>query len=243
MRTFDPALLNEIANRDDVRPFLGGSGELDLRLTVENPANFAFVNQYGGFVTIALMPGLYEVHTIFTPERDGVNEILKLAAESQAFMFLHSDCMELITRVPEQNRPARILAVKGGFRPFAQQKDWEPGHDADVLRITLEDWILHAGPPRVEGWGFHAMLEERKKAQGSANKAHAEDERHDRYVGAALLMAKAGNILKGYMAYNRAAFIYGYQPVLLKSQTPPVVDMGDAIIGIEHGEVEVLLCR
>lgn len=243
MRTFDSTILNEIANRPDVRPHLMGQGPLDLSQLIGNPANVTYAGPQGGFIAVQISDVLYEVHTIFTPDRDGAQDVIKIGQDALAYMFTHTGCLQIITRVPEPNRGAHMVASRVGFKDFAMQKDIAPGVDAKLMRLTVEDWTLRAIQPRVEGFAFHGLLHEAKMAMGSTEPPHAEDEKHDRFVGACLLMAKAGQIGKAFQNYNHAAFIYGYQPIRLLSQIPAIVDTGDAIVGIENGQIEVMLCR
>jgi hypothetical protein len=243
MRTFDATLLNEIANDPRVRPaILAPEGPMDLTATVQNPNNVAIVNRWGGFVAIQMTPMLYECHTLFLPEKEGLVEVLALARDAEAFMFTHTQATELITRVADGNRAAHIVASKANFKNFGHQKNLVPGVDCEVMRYAIDDWALTAAITQLEGWTFHSAIADAKRLAGAGD-IHEPDVRHDRFVGAALLMAKAGQVMKAFMFYNRAAFIYGYHPIRLLSDSPAVIDTGDAIVGIENGQIEVMQCR
>jgi hypothetical protein len=52
-RTLNATVFNTIANDPGIRPYLGGTETLDLTTTVENPANFCFLNdnKTGGHIS------------------------------------------------------------------------------------------------------------------------------------------------------------------------------------------------
>lgn len=244
MRTFEATLLNEIANDPRVRPnLLAPEGPIDLTGQIGNPANVTIVNRSGGFIAIQMTPMLYECHTIFTPEKESFADVLTLAHEAQTYMFTHTQATELITRVADGNRGADIAARKARFKEIGRQKNLAPGVDAAILRVGIDDWALSSTESKVEGWSFHNLIAEAKAAAGKADSVHEDDDRHDKFVGAALLMAKSGQTMKAFMFYNRAAFIYGYEPIRMVNDSPAILDTGDAVITIVKGDVEVMLVK
>lgn len=244
MRTFDATLLNTIANRDDVRFRLGwGSEKLDLSPIVKNPRNYAFQNDLGGFVCINTFGQTYEVHTIFTPERKGVESVVDLMFRAEFFMFTKTDCVELTSKVPEDNAGAERLANRFGFLNIGTQLNWDAGRSATLKRKTLEDWAKNAPESYIAGRNFHDTLEAAKLHTGATVPAHAEDNLHDAIVGASVLMVQGGQVRKGIGFYNYWASLSGYGQVNLVSETPPVIEMSDAVIGLEDGKLEVYLCR
>lgn len=243
MRTFDAKNLNRIANLPSVRPHLGGENLIDLKPILANPRNYAFVNDLGGFVCINTFGATYEVHTIFDPQRRGTEEIVALMFQAERFMFSNTDCIEITSKVPEGNRGADRLANTFCFSDVGKQTNWDKGRSATLKRKTLEDWAKNSPETYVAGRNFHDTLEAAKRQAGSAIVPHAEDAMHDMLVGAAVLMVKGGQVRKGIGFYNYWATFAGYAQITLLSDLPPVVDIHDAVIGIEAGNLEVYLCR
>ncbi len=239
MRTLDARFLNQIANDPRVRPFLLGRGVLDLTLLVENPANVCIVCSAGGILAVQVTPQLYEFHTVSTLDHDGVADMLQLGADGIGYLFSHTTCREIVARVPVDNRNAHIFATHCGFRDIGLQREFAPGRNARLMRATLEDWIAKATLPRVEGFSIQSLIAESLQFAVRA----PDNEQRDRYLGAALLMAKSGQVLKGVEVHNLGAFIYGFPPITLLSQMPTIIDIGDAVVGLENGQAEVMLCR
>lgn len=229
-RTLDPAFLNEVANHPEVRPWLQGDGPIDLGPIVASPANIAIQAEHGGWVLQCLSPGVYEVHSMFLPEGRGAN-VKRALAEALDYVFSATDCLKLVTRLPEGNVPATALGRIAGFRPWF----------GDRHRIEVEDWAQSSAACREAGEWFHERLEAAKEARGSALEVHDDDPSHDHAVGAAVLMCRAGNAAKAVWHYNAWAAAAGYAPVTLVSLNPMVIDVVDAVL--EGPEMEVLLCR
>lgn len=245
MRTFDASIFNEVANIPSVRKVLGGGMDaLDYTTALNNPRNCAFRNEEGGFICANIYGSTYEVHTFFSP-RNGADqkEIEALMLRSELYMFARTDCQELVTRVPDGNRWADALANKFGFRDIGRQQNWMDGKGAMMKRKSLEDWARGAPETFRAGREFHETLERAKREAGSGLPTHVDDPLHDSVVGAAMLMAKGRQLIKGISFYNYWAVMAGYRPVVVLSEHPAVVDVHDAIIGIEDGKMEVLTCR
>lgn len=244
-RTFDPTILNRVMNDPEVRPYLGnGEVPLDVSAVVQNIDNFALVNPFGGFLFVKYAPGTYEVHTQFLPEYRG-RLAYEAAQDGARFMFLETDCVEILTRCPDCNRPASVLTRLMGFRKiFRRETCWPtPNGEScgvDYYVLTFDDWKAKDPIVLDSGRRFHAELE----AQG-CHPNHPEDEAHDRAAGAAYEMFLRGNPHKPVVLYNRWAKLAGYQPIGLLSNSPLVVDIGDAVLGIgkTRDSLEFLLCR
>jgi hypothetical protein len=243
-RTLDGQFLTSLANDVLVRPALGGEGVLDLMPVVADPNNYALVEDgLGGFVYLPLYEGVYEVHTIF---RRGVSprKVAALAARSLEYMFVNTLTQAVVTKVPDDNRGADWLVRQCGFSPLGRRNDaWKPGVGITYWKLDLDGWMKACST--LEEWGraFHGTLERAKIEAGSQLGAHADDGYHDRAVGAAVSMIKAGNTVKGVDTYNKWAILAGYAPAVLVSLQPFVVDIYDAILGLVNGEIEVLQCR
>ena len=221
-RTFAATVLNRAL----------GDGR-DMTPAVHNVDNVALVNEHGGFIFEKYAEGVYEVHTQFVPEGRG-RLALEAAREAARFMFLSTDCVEILTKCKDDNRPAAVLTRVMGFRKLFRSGA------CDYYSLAFEDWRAQDASVLAAGQRFHAELE---AAGVSPN--HPEDEAHDRAAGAAYEMFLRGNPVKAAGLYNRWARFAGYRLVALLSISPLVVDIGDAVLGIgkANNSLEVLSCR
>jgi len=244
-RTFDAAELNRIASHPDVRPWIGYTegDAIDLSNVVENPANFCFLTDrgLGGYILVNKGNGLYEAHTLAMPADRG-KPMLRLMREGFAFMFLATDCLTVTTLVPDGSLQAASWAKLAGFR-FSFRREAFFRLDGRLvggsfMSLAYEDWVSRAPGLEEEGRAFHDMMEE-KRPHGS----HADDEIHDRWVGATIQGIRCGNILKAIALYNRWAAIAGYQSAIAVSANPPLVDIGDAVIQLVDGRMDALKVR
>lgn len=239
----DATFLNEVANHPAVRPMLGGDGVLDLSTLLANPLNVALQNEHGGFLFCKQDEGRYDLHTLFLRSGRG-NALLKAAAFAARYMFTRTDCTEIVTRCPEPNKAADFMVRRCGFRPlFERAGAWADGSSIRYFWLSFEDWRAQDAVIAQEGHAFHELIETAKHEAASALPVHPDDDAHDRAAGAAVLMAKAGQARKAAWSYNRWAALAGYAPVALLSETPPILDIQDAVLGIRDGALEVLLCR
>lgn len=243
-RTMDAALINKVANHDSVRPHLGmrDMGALDFSAAVANPDNVCLVNATGGWIFEKHGPGCYEGHSMFLPEGRG-KPMIADAHEAIRWMFSRTDCLELQAKIPDDNRAVKGLAWSVGFQEVFRMESGPLG-PCSFQKITLDRWICRDKSLPVIGQQFHAGLDD--AIQGGTGKrpgAHPDEEAHDRAVGAAMMMVLAGNPRKGVWAYNRWARLAGYWPITLLSETPPVLDVRDAIVGVSNGAMEVFSCQ
>lgn len=248
-RTLDAETLNAAGNHPEVFPHLGLTGEpgdLDVSGLVANPANVAMANEHGGFIGENLGNGTYEVHSLFTPE--GRIGLARATAQGLRYLFTATDCMKVVTKVPACNRPAAALARVSGFVPVFDRADAWGAPDGvrcavSYQAITFDQWKARDPELEAEGHRFHDALETTKAAAGSELSTHPDDPAHDRAVGAAALMIRAGNVAKAVVLYNEWARFAGYAPITLLSLTPPIIDVLDAVVTARDGEMEILSCR
>lgn len=243
-RSMDVAFWNAVANDPDVRPHIGGDGIIDLSTLVLNPANYCLRTDSGGFICQNHGGGSYSVHSLFLAE--GRSRTSAAVRAGQDFMFTRTDCSLLWSQLPDSNAPAAHLGVVAGFEPWFRKESCPILGPSTIGRIPVDSWITgpNGGYLANEGHDFHNRLEAAKAAAGSFLPVHPEDETHDRYVGAALLMCKRGQAAKGVFLYNNWAIAAGYAQIEALSLNPPVVDVGDGIVGLDAaGELEILLCR
>lgn len=246
-RTMDARKLNEVANHPEVRAWLGGgAGAIDLSDLVSNPANVAFEGAHGGFIAHKQGDGVYEVHSLFVPEGRG-EFVMEAAREAQRFMFCATDCTELRTKCPDGNAAALGLCRAGGFQHlFRREKCWPANGEmvgASYHSLNIQRWISRDDQVAEVGHWFHEKLTEAKLSDGSDRPVHDDDEAHDRYVGASVLMIKSGNPRKAVWSYNRWAVFAGYAPIKLLSDAPVIIDVVDAVVAPRGDDMEILLCR
>jgi hypothetical protein len=243
----DAAFLNTVANHPDVRPFLGGAGELDLSGFTRPPENFAFEFEHGGIIFQKLEHGVYEGHSMFLPEGRG-ERVKEAMAESIRWMFARTDCLEIVTKCPDANKATIGAARNMGFtKGFRLDRGW-PLPDGEYggvecMRLTLAKWIERDEMVEPAGHWFHERLEELTTEAGKPIPKHYDEPAHNRAVGASVLMFQAGNALKGATSYNLWARIAGFPVIRVLSINPVVIDMDQAVVGIADGDMEVLLCR
>jgi hypothetical protein len=242
-RTFNGHRFTLIVNQPDVRPLMGGEGELDLIPAALDPKNVFLEGERGGFAVMPLYEGVYECHTIF-PSMVNAREVVREMREAMAYMFLETDCQEIKTKVPFVNEGAIHLAKLGGFvEEFHREGAWAGGTGVSYQKLPLDAWARTCSTVAEQGRMFHGLLEARKRANGSELPTHPEDSAHDIVVGTSVAMIKAGNLVKGVNHYNKWAIFAGYGQITIVSENPPIVDIGDAVMGLRNGELEVLQCR
>lgn len=241
-RTYDAAFFNRLCNLPEVRPGLGGEGPIDVSHIVADPKNFALKTAHGGFILIAAGAGFYSVHTQFASEGRGAHALAAVKAGLD-FMFTRTDAMRISSHCPDNNPAALGLALKGGARRWFRNEAHPLYGPGVVVAWDLFDWAVNTLELEAEGRAFHETLEAAKCAAGSDRGAHADDPSHDRMVGAASLMCKRGQAKKGVLAYNLWASAAGYQPILLLSDAPPLVDVHDAVVGLVGDSLEIVECR
>jgi hypothetical protein len=156
--------------------------------------------------------------------------------------------MEVVTKVPVSNRPALRRAPQMGFqRRFERAEAWveTDGRLGPLVYFgfTLDTWIETDERAPLEGAAFHATLERAKRAAGSALAPHDDDPAHDRAVGAAVQMMRAGNVRKAVWTYNRWARLAGYQLITLLSETPVAIEFDDVVVEVGGQAMEILRCQ
>ena len=232
-RTFDAGLLNAIANSANVRPLLLGDGAIDLTATLASAANVGLVTARGGFVMVNQGGGDYEVHTIF--ERGAGDLAVKAMFAGFEYMFGRTDCLRLTTKLPDGNTQAALLASTGGFAHLFRN----PVTDVDCVELTIDRWAMASAAMEALGGWFHEIID----AAHPNLPDHPADAMHDRAVGAAVLMFRAGNSGKATWFYNRWAAHAGYPGIRLLSSQPAVIDMGEVVVEVLGDNMGVLLCR
>lgn len=246
-RHVNATLLNAVVNDASVRPWVGpGTHELDLSPVVADAANVLLMDEHGGCLFERVGAGTYEVHTQFLPEGRGP-AALQAVRDALHWMFTQTDAIEIQTKVPVNNIPALALVKAiGGELHFYRDRVWETAEGLIGVNHyvqTIDAWAGKADTAKAAGEWFHGKLEAAKAQSASGSPVHDDDEAHDRYVGATVEMILAGQIDKGLWFYNRWARFAGYAAVAQIADSPPVIDIQDAILAIRPNDFEVLLCR
>jgi len=231
---------NTVANHPEVRPYLGGSGELDLAPLIDK--SFTFQNEHGGFVVHPILPCIYEVHSLFLPEGKGT--AYELAVSSIRAMFAGTDCARLVTKVPDNNEAAAHLARKVGFREeFRREKVEMFDCGVSYQTITVERWRDSDPDCLAAGEWFHKRIEQERHGKLAHLPEHPDEgEAHDRAAGACVLMCRAGQPEKGAAFYNMWAAFAGFPPVTVLESG--ALDIGSGVVvRIRGDDFEVVECR
>lgn len=236
-RVFDAERINAVCNHPGVRPWLGGgTGALDFTGILNDRRNVLLMVDGGGVLFHFQEPTIYEAHTQFVPEVRG-SAALRATLDAIEWMFLNTDCLEILSKAPHDNPAAKRWAqLSGGKLRFVRHDCWDGAQGPcgiDFFGLTLEDWIeRNATMLYSEGRRFHAALPD--------NGTHAEDSAHDCAVGTSLLMAQHGQLIKAVVLYNRWARFAGYSEIKLVSMEPPVIDLGTCSVKLVGDTLEVL---
>lgn len=238
-RTLDASVFNRIANHPCVRPHLGGEGVLDLTANVENPDNYAFLTPHddGGYLVVNLQPGLYAAHTLALPSARG-RPMLELMRDGFRFMFTATDAVEIVTTCPDSNEAGARWADAAGFREtFRREACFNLNGrtvGASYRSLAYGDWVLRDKRNHREGQEFHDLLASLKPHN------HPDDPVHDAWVGATIEGCIRGNICKSIAMYNRWSVQAGYVQSHILSVTPPLVNIGDAVVHLVDDRPHVL---
>ena len=248
-RSFDAGDINPILNDPAVFPSIAVPGieVFDIAPILADPRNVLLMMEGGGIVFIWQEPGVYEVHTNFLPSHRG-RHALRASSEAYRWMFVHTDCMELQTRVPAFNKAADwFCGMVGATKQFERKAVWPTADglvDMAFWTMSYADWVRKCPDLIDSGRAFHMKLEAEFHRHGRTEPRHAEEDCHDRYVGACAEMIYAGQPEKAVILYNRWARFAGYGMIALVSKEPLVIDIGDAVLQVIEGHTfKAVLCR
>lgn len=239
--------LNAIVNDPHVRPWVApGTETLDLTFQVENENNVLLVGRYGCCMFLQIQPGIYEVHTQVLREGRGAwtNALTEACVR---WMFLRTNCFEIMTRVPNGHIAAKTAALARGMRyEFTRSAECLfRGRmlDVHIYAFRIQDWLA-SNPTGIQeiGAAFHDRLHAEAARLGVSDPAHGDDENHNLYVGAAVQMVRAGLPVKGVLTYNRWAIVSRHEPIALVSRDPAVVKIDHGLyVAFQDGDIRVTL--
>lgn len=243
----DAARIDGLMNHPMVFPWVSRPGDPPIAMArvVRDPRNVVLLGAHGGIAFHWVMPGLYDTHTAVLPLGRGA-WAEAFGAACRHWMFTRTDAVELLTKVPRSNMPARALTrrVPGGTCEYVIAGGWTRRdgrrEDIEVWGVRIQDWLRHA-PELVErGREFHRLLHLEYDRLGLGIARHDDNDVHDRFVGAAVEMILAGLPAKGVVYYNRWAAMVPAPRIKIESLNPLVIDVHDCRLLIEHGDIKVI---
>lgn len=246
-RSFDAIEANRIVNDQSVLPLIGNVDSIDLSDIISNPANVLLLSDGGCFLFMHDEAG-YEVHTSFLEGFRG-RHVITASLNAARWMFTHTDCMSIVTRIPAFNKAASLAVRAVGFVPRFERKGTWPLKDGGVCdvrfyELTYADWMTKAKDVLIEsGRKFHADIEKEFERHGRVEPQHPDEDGHDHYVGACFEMVYGNQPEKAVALYNRWARLSGYGQIALVARSPLVIDIGNAVLMIEDNTFRIVKCR
>jgi hypothetical protein len=247
-RTFDPVEVNAILNDPEVFKWikLPGLEKIDATDLIFELRNYFLITNGGVIAFIYQEPGVYEAHNNFLKPFRGRNAF-KESIEAVRWMFTHTDCMILHTKVPEFNKGAEIMArAVGGTCDFERKGTWPTDNgpvDVSYWSLKYEDWLKKTPSLMNAGREFHKHLDAERDRMGAPDDSHPDEDCHDLYVGACVETIKGGQPEKAVILYNRFARFSGYEPISLFSKEPLIVDIASSLLLVEDQSFRILKCR
>jgi len=231
-RQFSADRINTLVNDPRIRPWVAaGTEQLDLTAQLKRPGNILLMGAHGGVMFLRLMPGIYEAHTVVEPSARGrwTDELTEAVVE---WMFLRTDCYEILTRVPQGHIGAKAAAERRGLKyEFTRPRECTflgEVKDVHIHSMRIQDWIPQAKHLMEAGRDFHERMHEAAALLGVMDPAHDDDPNHNLYVGVSLSMIRYGQLGKGVLYYNRWALVSRHAPVFVLNTDPIEVQ-------IDHG--------
>lgn len=239
------AAINAVLNDPTVRPWVADAAEgvLDVSRLATNPANYVLMGEHGGCAFVQLLPGVYEVHTQIRAAGRGAwaAEFSRAVAH---WMFTRTDAYEVVTRVPRGHVAALALTRGIGFRyEFTREGECRFQGDTvpvDCFSMRIQDWLVHAEGLVERGRWLHDRMHQEADRLGITVPAHADDENHNRYAGAAIEMALHGRPGKAVTIYNRWALMSRHETIAYIQADPPTIKFDIGLLRVVDGDIEVL---
>jgi hypothetical protein len=230
-RDYTPERVNAVINHPDVLPWMAPEplpAALDFGPLIRDLANIVLFSDKGGAIFMQLDETCYELHTQFLSGVRG-RPVVRFMHRALEYIFTHTNCMEVVTKVPIHNAGARALAQHFHFvLEGTRDSYWNAGNagvmDVEFYSYKWSDWLRHSPLLATQGAAFHSRLDNECARLGLAHESHAPEGWHDRVVGATLATAYAGLVDKAAILYNRWAKFAGYATVRVVSRLPPVVE-------------------
>lgn len=224
-RTTDASAINAILNHPQVRPYIAdiADGYVDVGKQLAAGA-LALAGEYGAFMVYRYDVGIYECHTAVLPAGRGA-WALAFAKAGATFMFTQTDCVEIMTRVPQGHVAAKALSEAVGFRhQFTTPPDClfrgkaVPCH---IYAMPMAEWFSRAEGLEAHGAAFHRWLN--AQVGNGHGEPHPADPGHNKVIGAALAMVSGGQVAKGIAFYNKNSIAARHATISLLSLNPPQI--------------------
>lgn len=171
-RDTDGSEINRIFNHPTVRwAILNDDQQVDLSNLVRDRRVYALIGDppLGGYLAWQILDGCYELHTAVLPE--GRGEWTKEFSEAAIrYMFVGSNAIELMTRIPQGALGSLTLARMFGFTPrwscpeceYRGKKvpyivhsltmfDWFPA-DETARSVVLRDMVAAGQGEKARNW-------------------------------------------------------------------------------------------
>lgn len=191
----DIPAINKVLNHEEIYRWatMGKDlGQLDIGPVFENLWVLVEASGGGCIILDPYAEDVIEVHTCLLEAFRGKNAA-SIVRDTLRFAFAETGCMEILTKVPTDNKAADLFTRQVGFIRVA---------DAAELRsyqLTIERWpylddtLGELCPPELEPL--------------------AVDDYHKRLFGALMLVSSKGFMGKAVSIYNKHARLQGYPPV------------------------------
>lgn len=247
-RSFDAIEINKVFNDETVFPLVSvpNSPAIDVAPIIADHRNFLLMCEGGGVLFAWQEAGIYEVHTAFLEAHRGRNAIRSSLA-AYRWMFTHTDCAELLTRVPKINPAAEAFCkLVGATHEFDRKNIWQTKDglaDMSFWSLRYDDWVRKTPSLMKSGKAFHDRLIEERKRLGHAEPLHDDEDCHDLHVGACAEMIYGGQMDKGVALYNRWARFSGYGMISLVAHNPAIINVGDSLLQITGDTFKVIVVR
>lgn len=139
-RSFDALWFNDLINRPNIRPFVGGdiSEPVDISAAIGQQRNVFWRGAYGGFAMSWCAPWTYEAHTLILPE--GRGEWAVSAAREVLLRMSTEHGAEMVwTRVEVAHRHTRMFTRAAGMK--------ESGRDVFDLGGGPVEYLIYEWRP------------------------------------------------------------------------------------------------
>lgn len=219
---------------------------MDCTAILQHELNIALICEGGVFVFFCHLPGIYDVCVSFLPGWRGCYAV-DAARQALEFMFLHTDCMTIMLRIPDDNKGSRIFARHLGAKVEFHRGGVWPVKDGRIgmtyASIRYEDWAL--SNPGISEYGeiFLSRLFEERNRLGFGDVDQDQDPENLRFIGAFAKTAYAGQLDKAVILYNRFAAFALLPFISLVSRSPAMVEIGGTLIQIRDGSFKAILHR
>ncbi len=173
---------------------------------------------------VAIEPGYYLV------EFDGISKLPHLNA--YRVMFTQTDCLGLLAKIPMNGEEAALATLLGWTHQFDSRGigHWE---------LCYNDWIRNTPELMQVGVNFINRLELEFMRHGHTQKIETEPS-YLLHIGALAAMLYTDQMDKAVALYNGWARFADYPQIELKSHSPALLDIGNALLQMTGDSFKVI---